>query len=485
VTRHSVLALVGTDHHAFERLVDWLDDWAERRGDVDLVVQHGSTRAPRFATAHAFLDHTTMRGLVEAADVVVCHGGPATISELRAAGHQPVVVPRDPALDEPVDDHQLRFTAWAASKQLVERHTGREQLLATLDRRLADGRVATIGGSDVVGRSVQRFGDLVAAAADPHGASARGPVVLFVAGFGRSGSTLLERLLGESKGVCTLGEVVHLWERGLVRDELCACGVSFSECPQWQAVGESAFGGWHNVDVERVRTLHDAVDRHRRLPATMLPWPSRATRAALLEYAGLYARSYHAAAEGSGADVVVDSSKHVSLAFALSHRRDIDLRVLQVVRDPRAVAYSWSKDVARPEARPDQGEELMARYSAVRSALWWLTSNLLVEALRVRRLPRARIRYEDLVADPQGAVSGALERLEVPVEVSMDVTADRVVDLSPSHSVAGNPKRFATGPIRLRLDDEWRRSMRPLPRTVVHALTWPVHRWYRRSETHR
>ena len=48
--------------------------------------------------------------------------------------------------------------------------------------------------------------------------------VLFLGGLGRSGTTLLERLLGQLSGVSPLGEVVHLWQRDLVDDERCGCG---------------------------------------------------------------------------------------------------------------------------------------------------------------------------------------------------------------------------------------------------------------------
>jgi hypothetical protein len=125
----------------------------------------------------------------------------------------------------------------------------------------------------------------------------------------------------------------------------------------------------------------------------------------------------------------------------------------------------------------------MARYSAVRSSLWWLVSNALVGTLRLRRLPRTRIRYEDLVTDPVAATGSALDRLGVAVDSPLEVSPDNVVELSTSHSVAGNPMRFVSGPVRLRLDDEWRTAMRPAPRLVVHLLTWPLARRYRRSES--
>jgi hypothetical protein len=53
-------------------------------------------------------------------------------------------------------------------------------------------------------------------------------------------------------------------------------------------------------------------------------------------------------------------------------------------------------------------------------------------------------------------------------------TGEPTVTLAPTHSVKGNPDRFRTGPIEIRLDDEWRRAMRPRDRRVVTALTWPL-----------
>ena len=91
--------------------------------------------------------------------------------------------------------------------------------------------------------------------------------VLYVGGLGRSGSTLMERLVGQLPGVCAVGELVHLWERGVVADERCGCGEPFGRCPFWLQVGKAAFGGWDEVDVSRVAALRARVDRNRFIPA--------------------------------------------------------------------------------------------------------------------------------------------------------------------------------------------------------------------------
>ena len=66
--------------------------------------------------------------------------------------------------------------------------------------------------------------------------------VLFVAGTGRSGSTLLANVLGTVDGVFSGGEIRYLWERGLQDERLCGCGRAFLECPVWTAILHEAYG---------------------------------------------------------------------------------------------------------------------------------------------------------------------------------------------------------------------------------------------------
>lgn len=295
--------------------------------------------------------------------------------------------------------------------------------------------------------------------------------VLYIAGSGRSGSTMLEAVLGSHPGVAALGEVHHLWQRGVVRDELCGCGEVFSACPFWSEIGQRAFGGWHRVNLDRVAGLANAVDRHRRIVRVLSPWRDQATSTALGHYGDLYRRIYQAAQSVSGAGVVVDSGKHATLAACLHRTSDIDLRVLHLVRDGVAVAYSWSKAVRRPEAR-DEDNAMMAQYSSVYSSALWDITNLEVEALRVAGARVRRIRYEDFVEDPEPVLAEALE--DVGLADFQPVLDQNTVTLRTQHTVAGNPMRFTRGELTLRRDDQWRTAMDIGQRRAVTAMTAPL-----------
>jgi hypothetical protein len=297
--------------------------------------------------------------------------------------------------------------------------------------------------------------------------------VVYIGGSPRSGSTLVERLLGALPGVCNVGEVIHLWERGLSRGERCGCGVPLPRCPFWRAVGEVAFGGWDSFDVPGFLALKRSVDRNRFIPR-LLADGDFATRRRAREYAAAYARLYRAVRQVSGCAVTVDASKHASLAFCLRTEPGIDLRVVHLVRDPRAVAYSWTRPVWRPEAIESvaASNEYMLTLSPARTAMRWNILNLGLHLLAARGTPARLMRYEDFIAAP---VAGMRELAEFAgVEPALSFMTDTGADLGPTHTAGGNPMRFSAGRTEFRRDDSWHSRLRPDDRALVTTLTFPL-----------
>ncbi len=81
--------------------------------------------------------------------------------------------------------------------------------------------------------------------------------VLYIAGWGRSGSTILQNVLGELDGFFPVGEIVYVWERNLIGNRLGGCGARFRECEVWQGVLERAYGGTDRIDAEEMMRRHD------------------------------------------------------------------------------------------------------------------------------------------------------------------------------------------------------------------------------------
>jgi hypothetical protein len=293
--------------------------------------------------------------------------------------------------------------------------------------------------------------------------------VLYIGGLGRSGSTLVERLTGQLPGACAVGELVHLWQRGITEGERCGCGQPFRQCPFWQQAGKAAFGGWDEIDTGRIAALRARVDRNRFIPRLAARSAGAGPGPALDEYTSYYARLYAAIAEVSGCELMVDSSKHPSLAHCLRRQDGVDLRVLHLVRDSRAVAYSWGRAVRRPDT---DRESYMTRYSPAVAAAQWNGQNAAFHLLR--GMPVMRLRYEDVVAAPQAALRRIAEFSGLPAQRSFTFLGADWAELEPGHSVSGNPMRFATGKIAIRRDERWRAGLPAGQRREVTALTFPL-----------
>jgi Glycosyl transferase family 2/Sulfotransferase family len=314
----------------------------------------------------------------------------------------------------------------------------------------------------------------------PNEAESAMPTVIYIAGSGRSGSTLLERVLGDMPGAVNVGELIDLFSRTAPRGERCGCGLAFAECPFWAGVGKRAFDGWEDSRLAAIHRLQTRVARQRHLPRLFaMPLAGRGFRDDVTAYGASFRTLYLAIAEQAGARYVIDASKWPAQALALS-RAGIDIRVIHLVRDVRGVAYSLSKQhVARPHSV--RGTDHMTQVVPAEAAARWVGIQTEAELLRRCGLRVTRVRYEDFVRRPREAVDAALADLGLSTGSSdLAHVTDGGVVLGSSHGLSGNPSRFSHGEIMLRPDEAWRDRMQRRDRVVVTALGLPLllrYRW--------
>src|SRR5690606_32109791 len=291
--------------------------------------------------------------------------------------------------------------------------------------------------------------------------------VLYIAGWGRSGTTVVDNILNEYPGVFATGELRYLFVRGLAGRGRCGCGERVANCPLWNEVLAVAFGT-NRPDAHRLQAVQDRAARVRHTVRLRYGrWPEAA-----YEYARLMGRLYRAIGKVTGASLIVDSSKQPPDAAILARASEVDpgseleTYLVHMVRDPRAVAYSWSRPTMR-------------RHSTGRSSLNWLAWNGLTELVAPQYRGRfRRLRYEDLVANPRAEVEALLDLAGVPVAEG-PFRGPATVQLGTNHTVSGNPRRFRKGEVEIRADDEWRAAQGFRARATVTAITLPLLPRYR------
>jgi UDP-N-acetylglucosamine transferase subunit ALG13 len=159
-----ILVTVGTDHHPFNRLIAWTNDWLAQHPDRihGFFVQSGAASVTPACPSARFLDTTQLNALLDEADVMVCHGGPGSIADAWMRGQVPIVVPRLRRFGEVVDDHQVDFCRKLSELGRVRLAQGRAGLAGLLDDAARDHTRFRISGSTAdVDAAVARFGELV------------------------------------------------------------------------------------------------------------------------------------------------------------------------------------------------------------------------------------------------------------------------------------------------------------------------------------
>ncbi len=291
--------------------------------------------------------------------------------------------------------------------------------------------------------------------------------VIYLAGAGRSGGTILGHILGQVHSFFFGGELMQLWSPNLLTEKLCGCGTKLVDCETWKAIFRCAFGGLNKTDVDRFARLYADNTRTRHLPRLF----SSRSNPQQLEYIEQLHKLYSAIQQVTSCSVIVDASRSLSYAYLLGLVPSVDLRVIQLVRDSRAVAFSWTRKVtARTAVRTFTPQ----RHKPTWSAIEWAAQNVLSEIMWKRRQSNYLcLRYEDFALRPRSVI----ERILLwagESSTALSFASDHEVDVDPHHSAGGNNYRLQTGRITVKPDNEWQTAMKKSDFAVVSALTWPL-----------
>lgn len=295
--------------------------------------------------------------------------------------------------------------------------------------------------------------------------------VLYIAGFERSGSTIVNRVLGQIEGFVAWGELRDIWQHGIIENRRCTCGALFRECPAWTNILDEAFGGIGQVDAREMTKLLQKT-RARVLPHYFGVLTEQFLKSSVEGYLKSLEKLYRTIQDTTSSKVIVDSTKASWYGYVLGMLPTIDLYVVHVVRDPRGVCYSLQQYKSK-------GEPRCQWYNPVHASLSWNLKNSAVEMLLNRSPERyLRISYEDFVRNPKTAVESVLNLVREKV-TQLPFRDDSTVEMGIDHIFAGSPSsRSEIGAVKLRLDERWKNEMKAIDKAVVTKLTWHCRKKY-------
>jgi len=256
--------------------------------------------------------------------------------------------------------------------------------------------------------------------------------LIFVAGAGHSGTTMLGLVLGQHSRLKGLGEVFQVLQSrpgysGLddirAKGARCSCGKTLDGCVFWSRVDA---------------TLNERKD----------PTYGERLDVVLEVFEQLFGREYCG----------VDTSKGVE-PLTLAVKAGIDVRVIHLIKDVRAYTISY---IDRADVRQSRGLSISRKKTGMLGEFYrrlpayyfldWHAQNLKIQKfLRAKNIPSFQLGYEELCLYPSSMIGKMCEFLEIPMEQEM-LTLDNV---SQSHIIRGNRMRHSSEKRQIRYDNRW------------------------------
>lgn len=290
-------------------------------------------------------------------------------------------------------------------------------------------------------------------------------MIIYISGYGRSGSTVLDAVLGNHPMIFGCGELMWLFHN-LAKNSNCACGEALLDCPIWSRVA-AKISNKHGIKSWKEAAKISGGNDISKL------WGKPS-----LEYRQLWGTAFQAIQEATGKEFIVDSSKSNHIGWRrLSNLRFVlqnDFKVLQLVRDPRAIMWSMSKGTNKNLARNESGTSFLR---GIKGVVSWIVSNSLSEhVLKEIESESIIVRYEDLMDLP----SQSFELLGGFLQLDLQELSNKVLsegEFDSGHGVDGNRMR-SVGKFVLRHDQSWKEQLSERTKHFVEFLAGSKMRKY-------
>ena len=255
--------------------------------------------------------------------------------------------------------------------------------------------------------------------------------VIYIAGYSRSGSTILDLLLGSDKQISSTGELAYLLEDWNLKGRICTCGDEYEDCEFWK---DLSFNDEHKDIIREVE------HRHNLKMLKKDSFPQELTH----EYSTFQEYLFDFISEKSGNTVIVDSSKtsrYMAGRFLALHNYvpNIEVYVIHLIRNGLDTLQSYLKK-GRNWALEGYGKN--DRFQGLRAIMGWCLANSIAYQLG-RQLPENRyiqVKYNDLVTEPSGVLNNLGNFLNEDFSGIIDLINNKE-PLKKGHNVGGNRLR--------------------------------------------
>jgi len=299
--------------------------------------------------------------------------------------------------------------------------------------------------------------------------------LIYIASIGRSGTTLLESILGSHSKIATSGEL-HIWPHELRKDNrACYCEKPISQCDFWKEMEEKV-----NLNEQKIPRLDFFREKHnagrtlriKRIKEIFQQKLDSKTIKLINQYGhnnyDIFDSFSTLIKKFLDKDInwVVDASKDPYRLFWLIKSGLFNIKVIHVVRNPRGFTFS----VMKPWLHKNIWfKRIVSSYYCLKQSAAWTIQNWVIRKIikkHLNNIDYSVLKYEDLSNNTEGAIRQILKKFDIKYE-------EKITKLfweTKHHTIAGNPMRYRKGIIKI--DEKWKRNLPIYMKVIIFFVTF-------------
>ena len=304
--------------------------------------------------------------------------------------------------------------------------------------------------------------------------------VLYIVGGERSGSTLVDTVLGNHPDIVGVGELGQIVKLGYKEKERCSCGKVLDNCEFFEQVKAMYFARTGDSDFEYYERLRVKYESKRAWPKLLF---GLVRSSEVDDYCARTRAILESISKVSGRSIVLDSSKKFSRLVALSFCREIEIVPIHLVRHCCGFVYSTKKSQLRT-GFADKTVVVKPKLTVVAALHWNVVNWLSLASLAFLRVFRGQrqwlfVSYEAFCDDPEKSL------MDIGSAIDLDMTSlarraggGETFDIL--HKVGGNLMKY-NQTLTIRFDDAWKRELPKTTRFATWFFSWPLMFFYSRA----
>lgn len=274
--------------------------------------------------------------------------------------------------------------------------------------------------------------------------------IIYIVGYPRSGSTILQSILNEVPQTLSVGEIKTIIDYNIVKKKPCSCGDSIFECEFWGDIMNDLQKQYSHDELIKINNSRKKLN-NLNFNKIRLGFTKKILKSSL-SYGNLLNNLYTLIHKSC--DVIVDSSKDPMYGWFMSQFVKAEVYFIHLIRDPRACYYSYKKD------------------NIDLNILRWSWMNWNAEYLKKLSPSKyLRIRYEDFAQQPR-LILDQIAKV-CGLGDNANILNGNSILLNGSHTLAGNPNRFKKGRIKIQNSKTWKDRLSKGEKVKVKLMTQP------------